>query len=68
MKLTKAQERAKNKLHAINWQCAYELSESIPTLEGLVSRGLAEQKKGIIGALFSPRTEIWFRLRSTKPF
>ena len=64
MKLTKAQERAKSKLDINNWQCAYDLGESTPTLEGLVSRGVAEQKRDALGIMYSPRTAIWYRLRS----
>jgi len=62
MKLTKAQERAKNKLDRSNWQCAHDLGESLPTLEGLVARGVAEQKRDALGVMYSPRTAIWFRL------
>ena len=61
IKLTKAQERAARKL-THEWQCAYELGESLPTLEGLVFRGSAVMKRDALGAMFSPRTAIYFRL------
>ena len=59
--MTKAQERAKAKL-TNKWQCAYELKESVPTLEGLVARGHAEMKREALGAVFDPRASIYFRL------
>jgi len=63
MKLTKAQERAKEKL-TNEWQCAYTLQESIPTLEGLVRRGVAITKRGGgVGVMFSPRTTITYKLK-----
>lgn len=64
MKLTKAQERAKAKLKTMTWQCAHTLQESIPTLEGLVRRGVAVQKRsGGVGVMFSPRTTITYKLK-----
>lgn len=63
MKLTKAQERANAKLTA-EWQCAYTLGESIPTLEGLVTRKVAVMKRDALGAMYSPRTSIHFKLAS----
>ena len=62
-KLTKAQERAKGKL-TTEWQTAYEIQETIPTLEGLVSRNLAVMKYDL-GSYFSPRTSIYFKLKNT---
>lgn len=53
MKLTQIQERALNKLTK-EFQCAYELQESINTLRVLVNLGLAEHKQSI-GVLFAPR-------------
>ena len=60
MKLTKAQERAASKLTR-EWLSAYDLQESIPTLEGLVSRKVAEMKRDALGEMYSPRTSIHFR-------
>lgn len=62
MKLTKAQERAKGKLSNEYWQCAYDIGESIPTLEGLVKRGIAISKRDAVGNIYSPRTSMWFKL------
>lgn len=64
MKLTKAQERAKTKL-TTEWACAYDLQERIPTLEGLVARKVAVMKRDSLGAMYSPRTAIHFKLRAT---
>lgn len=61
MKLTKAQERAKAKL-SHEWQCAYDIGESLPTLEGLVARKQAVMKRDTLGAMYSPRTAIHFKL------
>ena len=61
MKLTKAEDRAKNKL-TNKWQCAYTLQESIPTLEGLVRRGVAVMRRDKLSAMFSPRTALHFKL------
>lgn len=61
MKLTKAQERAFAKL-THEWQNAYEIGESIPTLEGLVARKAATMKRDALGITFSPRTSIYFKL------
>ena len=61
--MTKAQERAKAKL-THEWQCAYELREGLPTLEGLVARGQAEMKRGAAMAMHYPRASLYFRLRA----
>lgn len=65
MKLTKAQERAKAKLTR-EWQCADELGESLPTLEGLVARKVAiameYTSSRFLGRVYMPRKEIKFRL------
>lgn len=61
MKLTKAQERAQAKLTQ-EWQCAYELGESLPTLEGLVARKAAVMKRDALGMMYSPRTAVHFKL------
>ena len=62
-KMTKAQERAKAKL-THEWQCAYELKENLPTLEGLVARRQAVMKRGAAMplAVQYPRASIYFRL------
>lgn len=61
MKLTKAQERALTKL-THEWQCAYTIGESLPTLEGLVARKAAIMKRDTLGTMYSPRTAIHFKL------
>lgn len=43
MKLTKAQERAKAKL-THEWQCANDMKERLVTLDGLVTRNIAEKR------------------------
>jgi hypothetical protein len=67
MKLTKAQERAQGKLTS-EWQSAYDMQESIPTLEGLVARKVAVMKRDSLGAVYSPRTSIRFRLSSNAKY
>lgn len=62
-KLTKPQQRALEKLHPVDWQSAYNLKESLPTLNALVRKGLAESQMGL-GYLFLPRTEIKFRQKT----
>lgn len=61
MKLTKVQERAKAKL-TDEWQCAYSLQESIPTLDRLVCCGYAVKKREL-GSLFCPRTALRYKLK-----
>lgn len=63
LKLTKAQERAKAKLTG-SWQSPYMLGETIPTLEGLVRREIAERARKRFGSLFFPRSATYYRLRS----
>jgi hypothetical protein len=65
MKLTNAQERARMKLEIYRneWKSAYDLQESIPTLEGLVSHKVAVSKHDDLGSLFSPRTSIYYKLK-----
>ena len=62
MKLTKAQERARTKL-THSWQCAYTLQESIPTLEGLVNRGIAVMQRDERSIMVSPRIALSFKLK-----
>ena len=62
MKLTKSQERAKWKLTR-EWQTPYDLKESIPTLDGLLNRGIAERRFATMGVGFSPRNSIYYRLK-----
>lgn len=58
-KLSDTQQRTLRKLDS-SWKCAYELGESLGTLNALVRKGLVESK-GDLGALFFPRTSIDFR-------
>lgn len=62
VKLTGAQKLAltHGKLSK-TWTSAYRLGERIPTLEGLVSRGMAERRSQL-GASFDPRCNIYWRL------
>lgn len=62
MKLTKAQERALGKL-TYKLQSAFELKESLPTLNSLVKKGLAIHYCYTLGSLFSPRTAHHYALR-----
>ncbi len=65
-KLTKAQKLALGKL-THEWQCAYELGVQIPTLYGLVARKAAVMKRDSLGATYSPRTSIYFKLANPSP-
>lgn len=58
--LSQVQERALAKL-TIKWQCAYELSESVATLEALVKQKKAVSSKDSFGANFSPRTAVYYK-------
>ena len=60
MKLSKTMKRAYQKL-SVNWMSAYELGERLPTLDGLVKRGLADRKFEL-GTLFSPTVHTKYRL------
>lgn len=64
IKPTKAQQRALAKL-TNEWQSAYQLKETIPTLEGLFRRGLAEQLLDK-GYLMMPHNQIKFRLKPSE--
>jgi hypothetical protein len=59
-RLSKAQERALAKL-AQEWQSAYDLQESITTLDALVGKGFAARKVNTLGSMFSPRTSCLYR-------
>lgn len=58
--MTKTQTKALKKLNN-NWQSAYELQESLSTLNSLVRIKKAKSKSEI-GSAFSPRTAIKFKL------
>jgi len=59
MKLTKAQQRALDKMSVGQSYSAYELSESLATLDALVKKGCL--KRRVRGPyIFSPRTEIQY--------
>lgn len=58
---------AYEKLSQTEWLTPYDLREKLPTLQGLVSRGLAVSKGyGALGAAFSPRTTICFKRSNEK--
>lgn len=60
-KLSETQQRALGKLHEHLYYSAYELQESIRTLDSLCNKGLAE-KKLERGAVAFPRTGTTYRL------
>lgn len=61
-KLNPAQLRALAKLaKAADWQCAYDVQESLATLDALVSRGYAQRVREE-GWLFIPRVQIKYRI------
>ena len=62
MKLSKAQERAKSKLTS-EWRSAYEIGESLSTLNALSRMGLAHKKTDRLGAMYSPRTANHFKAK-----
>ncbi len=63
MKLSKIQERTLEKFGKSNeWVSAYELQESIGTLESLLDKNLIEIKHSV-GDMFFPRTAIEWRLK-----
>lgn len=59
MNLSKTQQRALKKL-TDKWQNAYQLQESLSTLNSLVIKKLAE-KKSSLGCYFMPRINNKFR-------
>lgn len=62
-KLSATQERALGKLTG-EWECAYKIGESLPTLDALVKAGFARKRNpGGPGAMFSPRT-FWLYRRA----
>lgn len=65
VKLSKTQERALSKL-SYKWQSAYEIGESIATLNALVRHGLAKSKTDELGYMYSPRTAIYFKVFDIK--
>lgn len=66
--LTKPQQRALDKLkaHPGVMQCAYELQESLATLEALHRFGHATRHPDKLGTMFSPRTAIGFKYKEPK--
>jgi len=63
MKLSKVQIRALNKLDAHEWWSAYEINESLATLQALKHKGLVESKH-TLGAFSFPRIGILFRIKT----
>lgn len=64
MKLTPIQERALAKLTEDEGQCAYDLQETLGTLNSLCLKGLAFAHRSGLGSCYSPRTGIMFYLKS----
>ena len=60
MKLTKTQERALGKLREDEGQCAYDLQETLGTLNSLCLKGLAFAHRSGLGSCFAPRVGIMF--------
>lgn len=71
MRLSKAQNTVLEKMkqwrrqegNESKWRSAYELSCSLSTLRALQSKGLVTSKSGV-GCMFSPRTDIEWRLKA----
>ena len=61
MKLTKAQQRALSKMDVDCEYSAYDLGESISTLDALVKKGYLTREAGL-GAIYSPRVNIMYKL------
>ncbi len=59
-KLSKAQERAYNKLSYSEYKNAYTLKENLNTLYSLVGRDLADIRHHL-GSMAFPNTNIFFR-------
>ena len=60
MKLSKAQERALAKATR-EWKSAYELQESISTLNALVSKGMLQKRRTDLGSMYAPRNANEYR-------
>ena len=58
-KLSPAQQKAIERLTS-EWNGAYTLRSSLPTLNSLVRLGFAEKRDGL-GSLFFPRSNVMFR-------
>lgn len=64
MKLSAAEMRTLAHLSVSEWRTPYELRESRRVLDALVKKGLVDVRgRGDVGAMFSPRTTIKYRLR-----
>jgi hypothetical protein len=62
MGISKKQKEVLEKMKPEQWYCAYDLRCSLATLDALKRRGLVEAKSGL-GAGFSPRTEIKWKIK-----
>lgn len=60
MKLTPTQERALAKLSESEGKCAYDLGETLGTLNSLCLKGLAFAHRSGLGACYSPRVGVMF--------
>ena len=49
---------------APQWQSAYEIGATLATLDALVRLGILEHHAETLGALFSPRTANYYRLKT----
>ncbi len=63
MKLTPVQERTLAKLSETEGRSAYEIGESLGTLNALSLKGLVFAHRGGLGSCFSPRTSFMFYLK-----
>jgi len=62
MKLSIAQKRALEKLSETTWKSAYELQESMATLNALYNKGLVKRRnEGVVGSFWTPSTTIEYR-------
>lgn len=63
MKLTPIQERALAKLDESEGRSAYDIQESLGTLNALSLKGLVRAHRSGLGSLYSPRVGItWWRV------
>jgi len=60
MKLSPIQQRALDKLSETEGRCAYDLQESLGTLNSLCLKGLAFAHRSGLGSCYAPRVGIMF--------
>lgn len=62
-KLSRAQQEALTRC-SDDWQSAYSIGATLATLDALVRLGELEHHAETLGALFSPRTANYYRLKT----